>query len=74
MTQSLRNRSKARQRRVARRIDKANWNRQPPMLVTPAVQLKLADHSQGISAGGLGTVQQLCLFCKFHVHIAGRWE
>ena len=29
------------------------------MLVTPAVQLELAERSQALSAGGLGTVQQL---------------
>ena len=59
MKQSIRRRMKARQRRVARRIDKANWNGQSPMLVTPAVQLELADRTQALSAGGIGVVQQL---------------
>ena len=59
MKQSIRNRLKSRQRRVARRIDKANWNGQSPMLVTPAVQLELADRTQALSAGGIGVVQQL---------------
>ena len=59
MKQSIRNRLKVRQGRVARRIDKASWNGQSPMLVTPAVQLELADRTQAISAGGIGTVQQL---------------
>lgn len=59
MKQSIRNRLQSRQRRVARRIDKANWNGQSPMLITPAVQLELADRTQAISAGGIGTVQQL---------------
>jgi len=57
--QSVRNRLRSRQRRVARRIDKANWNGQSPMLVTPAVQLELAERTQALSAGGIGTVQQL---------------
>ena len=59
MKQIIRNRLKSRQRRVARRIDKANWNGQSPMLVTPAIRLELADRIQALSAGGIGTVQQL---------------
>ena len=59
MKQIVRNRLKSRQRRVARRIDKANWNGQSSMLVTPAVQLELAERTQALSAGGIGTVQQL---------------
>ena len=59
MKRIIRNRLQSRQRRVARRIDKANWNGQSPMLITPAVQLELADRTQAVSAGGMGTVQQL---------------
>ncbi len=59
MKQSIRNRLKTRQRRMVKRIDRANWNGQSPMLVTPAVQLELADRTQAISAGGIGVVQQL---------------
>ena len=59
MKQSVRNRLKSRQRRVARRIDKASWNGQSPMLVTPAVQLELAERTQALSVGGIDTVQQL---------------
>ncbi len=59
MKQSVRNRLKSRQRRVARRIDRANWNGQSPMLATPAVQLELAERTQALSAGGIGVVQQL---------------
>ncbi|MBC8288723.1 MAG: hypothetical protein H8E37_00245 [Planctomycetes bacterium] len=59
MKQSIRNRLKTRQRRVARRIDKANWNGQSPMLVTPAAQYELAERTHAISAGGIGVVQQL---------------
>ena len=59
MKQSIRNRLKARQRRVAKRLDKANWNGQSPMLATLAVRLELADRTQALSAGGIGTVQQL---------------
>jgi hypothetical protein len=57
--QSVRNRLKPRQRRVAGRIDKANWNGQSPMLATLAVQLELAERTQALSAGGIGTMQQL---------------
>lgn len=59
MKQSIRNRLRTRQRRMVKRIDKANWNGQSPMLVTPAVRLELADRTQAISAGGIGVVQQL---------------
>lgn len=59
MKQSIRNRLKSRQRRVAKRIDKANWNGQSPMLVTPAAQYELAERTQAISSGGIGVVQQL---------------
>ena len=59
MKQSVRDRLKVRQRRVARRIDKANWNGKSPMLVAPAVQLELSQRTQAISVGGIGVVQQL---------------
>jgi len=76
----IRRRLKTRQRRVMKRIDKANWNGQSPMLEMPAVQYELAERSQAISAGGIGVVQQLvrqlgiadsinrgCPIFKFHL-------
>lgn len=59
MKLSIRNRLKSRQRRVSKRIDKANWNGQSPMLVTPVAQYELAERPRAISAGGIGVVQQL---------------
>ncbi len=59
MKQSIRNRLKTWQRRVAKRIDKANWNGQSPMLVTLAIQLVLSDRTQAIAAGGIGVFQRL---------------
>ena len=80
MKDRIRRRLKARQRRVMKRIDKANWNGQSPMLEMPAVQYELAERSQAISAGGIGVVQQLvrqlgiadsinrgCPIFKFHL-------
>ncbi len=80
MKDSIRRRLKARQRRVMKRIDKANWNGQSPMLAMPAVEYELAERSQAISAGGIGVVQQLvrqlgiadsinrgCPIFKFHL-------
>lgn len=59
MKHSIRRRLKSRQRRAAKRIDKANWNGQSPMLATPAVQYELSERVQAVSAGGIGVVQQL---------------
>jgi hypothetical protein len=77
---NIRRNLKARQRRLMKRIDKANWDGQSPMLTTPAVQYELAERCQAISAGGIGVVQQLvrqlgiadsinrgCPIFKFHL-------
>lgn len=48
-----------RERRVRRRIEKARWSGQSPMIAPPAMQYELADRAQAISAGGLGVVQEL---------------
>jgi len=70
----------ARKRRVQKRIDKANWNGQSPMIDPPTIQYELAERTQAIAAGGLGVVQQLvrqlgvaqsinqgCPIFKFHL-------
>ena len=48
-----------RERRVAQRIDKANWSGQSPMIAPPTIQYELADRVQALNAGGLGVIQQL---------------
>lgn len=48
-----------RERRVMKRIDKANWNGQSPMIAPPSIQYELADRIQATNAGGLGVIQQM---------------
>ena len=59
MKRSIRRKLDARKRRAMKRIDKANWNGQSPMISTPPIQYELAERSQAIAAGGIGVVQQL---------------
>ena len=59
MKKSIRRKLNARKRRTAKRIDKANWNGQSPMLPCPAVHFELAEKTQAIGAGGMGVAQQL---------------
>ena len=69
-----------RKRRANKRIDKANWSGQSPMIDPPAIHYELAERTQAIAAGGLGVVQQLvrqldvaesinrgCPLFKFHL-------
>ena len=69
-----------RKRRAQKRIDKANWSGQSPMIDPPAIQYELAERTQAIAAGGLGVVQQFvrqrgvaesvnrgCPLFKFHL-------
>jgi hypothetical protein len=42
-----------------RRIDKANWSGQSPMIRPPRIQYELADKQQAIAAGGIGTMLEL---------------
>ena len=69
-----------RKRRAKKRINKANWSGQSPMIDPPAIQYELAERTQAIAAGGLGVVQQLvrqldvaesvnrvCPIFKFHL-------
>jgi hypothetical protein len=42
-----------------KRIDKANWNGQSPMLACPTVQYELPEKTQAISSGGIGVAQQM---------------
>lgn len=80
MKKSLRRKLDARKRRAMKRIDKANWNGQSPMLTCPSVQYELAERTQAIVAGGIGVVQQMvrqlgvaqsinrsCPIFKFHM-------
>ncbi len=46
-------------RQTKKRIDKANWNGQSPMIHTPDIKLEIAERNQAISHGGLATIQQL---------------
>lgn len=59
MKKSLRQKLNSRKRSTAKRIDKANWNGQSPMLTCPSIQYELADKTQAIAAGGIGVAQQL---------------
>ena len=59
MKRSIRRKLDARKRRAMKRIDKANWNGQSPMISTPPIQYELGERSQAIAAGGIGVVQQL---------------
>jgi Transposase DDE domain group 1 len=69
-----------RKRRANKRIDKANWSGQSPMIDPPTIHYELAERTQAIAAGGLGVVQQLvrqldvaesinrvCPIFKFHL-------
>lgn len=56
---SLQRQLSRRERRVQRRIDKANWSGQSPMIAPPAIHYELADRVQAINPGGLGVVQQM---------------
>lgn len=56
---SLQQKLSRRERRVRRRIDKANWSGRSPMIAPPALRYELADRAQAMSAGGLGIVQEL---------------
>lgn len=69
-----------RKRRAKKRIDKANWNGQSPMIDPPTIHYELAERTQAIAAGGLGVVQELvrqlgvaesinrvCPIFKFHL-------
>ena len=80
MQRSRRGKLEARKHRVKKRIDKAHWNGQSPMIDPPTIQYELAERTQAIAAGGLGVVQQLvrqlevaqsinkgCPIFKFHL-------
>ena len=56
---SIRRKLDARKRRTMKRINKANWNGQSPMLACPSVQYELAKKTQAIAAGGIGVAQQM---------------
>jgi glycerate kinase len=55
----LRRKVQKRKRRLKRRIDKANWSGQSPIICPPQIQYELADKQQAIAAGGIGTMLQL---------------
>lgn len=59
MKQNLQQKLSRRERRLKRRIDKANWSGQSPMIDPPAIRYELADRVQAMTPGGLGLVQQL---------------
>ncbi len=59
MKKSIQRQLDARKRRTKKRIDKANWNGQSPMLACPNVKYELAEKTQAIACGGIGVAQQL---------------
>lgn len=59
MNRKTRRQLEARERRTNRRIDKANWSGQSPMIDPPPIHYELAERTQAVAAGGLGVVQQL---------------
>jgi len=56
---SIRRKLDARKRCTMKRIDKANWNGQSPMLTCPTVQYELAEKTRAVAAGGIGVAQQM---------------
>lgn len=80
MNRKTRRQLEARERRVKKRIDQANWNGRSPMIDPPTIHYELSERTQAIAAGGLGVVQQLvrqlevaesinrgCAIFKFHL-------
>ena len=80
MQRKIRRQLEKRKRRTSKRIEKANWNGQSPMIDPPTIHYELAERTQAIAAGGLGVVQQLvrqlgvaesinrgCPIFKFHL-------
>ena len=59
MQRKIQQKLSRRERRLRRRIDKANWSGQSPMIAPPKIQYELGDRVQALNAGGLGVVQEL---------------
>lgn len=59
MKQIIQRQLDARMRRTMKRIDKANWNGQSPMLTCPNVKYELSEKTQAVACGGIGVAQQL---------------
>ncbi len=68
MNVRLRKRLQQRKRRLNKRIDKSNIPSTPAIL-TPSLELQLADRTQAISAGGLCPIMQLIKTLGLRQHI-----
>ena len=68
MNVKLRKRLQQRKRRLNKRIDKSNIPSTPAIL-TPSLELQLADRTQAISAGGLCPIMQLIKTLGLRQHI-----
>lgn len=69
MNAKLRRQLKKRKRKMQRRIDKANWSGNSPMIKTPTIKYELADKQEAIASGGIGTVMQLVNQLELRKHI-----
>ena len=80
MKKSTRSQINRRIHKAQKRIDKANWNGQSPMISPTNISLEVAHKSQAIACGGIAVVQQLvkqlklqdlinehCPILKFHL-------